>query len=88
MNSACSLRLLVLDYSNTAHCELCYMNTQSVLITLTQATLVHIRQTEWQCCVELVAGGTAGETSLSEMTWAGSPPPPGQNIRGGESSTS
>lgn len=42
MHSARSLRLLVLDYSNTAHYELCYMNTQSVLITLTQATLVHI----------------------------------------------
>lgn len=65
-----------------------YMNTQSVLITPTRATLVSLRQTEWQCCIGLVAGGTAGETSLSEMTRDGSPPPPGQNIRGGESSMS
>lgn len=45
MNSACSLFLLVLDYSNTQRTtvnELCYMNTPSVLITLARATLVHI----------------------------------------------
>lgn len=42
MNAACGSRLSVVDYSNATHYELCYMNTQSVLITLTQATLVHI----------------------------------------------
>ena len=61
------------------------MNTQSVLITLAQAAVVHISRQSGSVVLNRWLAAQQGETSLSEMTQDGSPPPPGPNIPGGES---